>query len=224
MPSQSLLRLFQLVSPSLPVGAYSYSEGLESLVEKKIIQDASSLQKWLITELNYGSIRLETAVMVRGYHCVLKQDIKGLNDWNQWLSATRETQELRQQSWQMGQSLRRLLPDLEPNLSSIIEQIQLPCNYAIAVSLALAAWEINLSDAIIGYLWSWATNLVSAGVRLIPLGQTEGQKILLTLNSHFFEVTEDILWLKDEDLFTCSWGLALASMSHETQYTRLFRS
>ncbi len=224
MSFQSLLSLLQLVSPVLPVGAYSYSEGLETLVEQGVIQDAKTLQDWLINELSHGSIRVETALMIRGYRSFLEQDLEQLNDWNRWLSANRETKELRQQSWQMGQSFLYLLKALNPELNSTIKQIHLPCNYAIAFSLGVYAWQVNLTESVMGYLWSWQTNLVNAGVKLIPLGQTAGQQILFDLNPHLIEIAPAILTLKDEDLSSCSWGLALASMAHETQYSRLFRS
>ena len=111
MIEQNLLYLLQLVSPALPVGAYSYSEGLETLVENNIIDDSQSLQHWLTQELRYGAIRLESAVMLRAYHAVEEQDLSALSYWNHWLSAARETEELRAQSQQMGGSLMRLLKE-----------------------------------------------------------------------------------------------------------------
>lgn len=99
-----LLCLLQLASPTLPVGAYSYSEGLETLVENGTIQDRATLQHWLESELRYGAIRLEGAVMVRAYRSVKTGDLKELSYWNSWLSAARETEELRASSWQMGRS------------------------------------------------------------------------------------------------------------------------
>ena len=103
---RSFLKLLQLSSPSLPLGAYSYSEGLEYLVETNI-NTAQQLFDWLKQELTTGSIRIETAVMLRGYR--YSNDRNKLNYWNDWLTATRETKELRQQSQQMGKSLKQLL-------------------------------------------------------------------------------------------------------------------
>ncbi|MGK7930266.1 MAG: urease accessory protein UreF [Microcystaceae cyanobacterium] len=224
MFNPSLLHLLQLVSPSLPVGAYSYSEGLETLVEREIIKDSHTLKQWLLHELMFGTIHIESAIMVRGHNATLNNNLDLLNQWNQWLSAARETQELRQQSWQMGQSLQGLLIALDSQFSPILQHIEPPCNYAIALSIAFAIWEIELSDAILAHLWGWMTNLVSASIRLIPLGQTEGQQIIVGLNNSLQDTAKSILDLKDEDLFSCSWGLSLASMNHETLYTRLFRS
>ena len=155
-----------------------------------------------------------------------------MGDWNHWLSAVKETEELRQQSWQMGQSLIRLLlsipatetPNLLP-LESLVQTFGNPCHFAIAFGIAAAYWKIDsLHSVLLGYLHSWATNLVTAGVKLIPLGQTSGQQLLVELQSNLIVAAPEILGLGDDDLNTCGWGLALASMAHETQYTRLFRS
>lgn len=110
--SHALLCLLQLASPALPVGAYSYSEGLETLVNTGTIGNEQSLKHWLEQELRYGAIRLEAAVMVRAYQSAQLDDTQALGYWNNWLSALRETEELRQQSWQMGRSLIRLLLQL----------------------------------------------------------------------------------------------------------------
>lgn len=224
MTDSSLLHLLQLVSPALPVGAYSYSEGLENLVDRDVINNKKTLEDWLDRELSYGSIRIETAVMLRSYHSVCERDLKALDKWNAWLSAARETEELRQQSWQMGRSLLKLLVELQPQYRSFADAIESPCNYAVAFGIAAACWQIDNRVVAIGYLQSWTANIISAGVRLIPLGQTAGQQILINLHDIIIRVTQEILLLEDEELSSCSWGLALASMSHQTQYTRLFRS
>lgn len=223
----TLLRLLQLVSPALPVGAYSYSEGLEFLVQSHQVHDAESLNHWLLQELQYGAVRLEAAVLVRAYRAAETQSLDNLLYWNRWLSAARETEELRSQSWQMGRSLLRLFQDLQPdNLEpSWIAALQAEgTNFAIGFAIVAAEWQIDLPTAVLGYLYSWATNLVGAGVKLIPLGQTAGQKQLLQLQPILEHATNTILTLADDDLTSCGWGLALASMAHETQYSRLFRS
>jgi len=254
MDSDTLLNLLQLASPALPVGAYSYSEGLETLIAQQIIGDRFQLYNWIVRELRYGSIRVETAVMVRGYRSFHQQDLEQLQFWNAWLSAQRETRELRQQSWQMGRSLLQLLANLYPlqfgqtqrnseqtsppgrderNLSPADLELQenravvpdlSPCNYAIAFSIAAVLGNIPPETAALAYLHSWTTNLVGAGVKLIPLGQTAGQQLLVRLRDRLAIGCEEILAIADEALDSCSWGLTLASMAHETQYTRLFRS
>ncbi|NES23748.1 MAG: urease accessory protein UreF [Symploca sp. SIO3E6] len=266
-----VLSLLQLASPGLPIGAYSYSEGLESLVEVGVINHQESLKQWLEQELCYGAIRQEAAVMVRGYRSVVNQDLHSLSYWNAWATAACATQELRSQSWQMGNSLLQLLLNVgHPNLKidaetrgrgdaekercssyscgerrvnvvneslwesektsllisleDLAEAVGIPCNYAIAFGIAAAYWQIALLEATLGYLHSWASNLITAGVKLIPLGQTVGQQLLFNLHPNLGSAAEEILILEDDALCNCGWGRALASMAHETQYTRLFRS
>ncbi len=219
-----LLCLLQLANPGLPVGAYSYSEGLETLVENNIIINQESLLHWLEAELRYGAIRLEAAVMIRAYNCVLRNDLGALSRWNMWLSAVRETEELRNSSLQMGRSLIQLFAKLQPQSKITADSVGNYCNYAIAFGIAVAEWDINIQAAILGYLHSWVSNLITAGVKLIPLGQTAGQLLLVKLQPLINDAAASILALEDDNLSCCSWGLSLASMAHETQYTRLFRS
>ncbi len=231
-----ILNLLQLASPALPLGAYSYSEGLETLIHSQKITDENGLESWLMQEIRQGSIRIEAAIMLRAYRCFMGNKLTDLTDWNQWLSAARETSELRKQSWQMGNSLMKLLLELEGiqkpsstqsdifKLETCAAIIGKPCNYAIAFGLGAGYWQIEPKNALLGYLHSWATNLINAGVKLIPMGQTHGQKLLLRLHPEITKASEEIYLLEDDDLVSCSWGLGLASMQHETQYTRLFRS
>jgi urease accessory protein len=228
----ALLRLLQLASPALPVGAYSYSDGLETLVETAVVNDSKSLRQWLEQELRCGAIRLEAAVMLRAYQSTLSNSFEALGYWNAWVTAAKETAELRSQSWQMGNSLMRLLLDLSQpvdmcngaSVRDLASAAGTPCNYAIAFGIAAAYWQTESTATVLGYLHTWVSNLIGAGVKLIPLGQTTGQQLLLELSSNITLAAQEVLALKDEQLSSCNWGLALASMAHETQYTRLFRS
>lgn len=222
--SRSLLALLQLASPTLPVGAYTYSEGIETLVQTNQISTASALEQWLSQELRCGAIQIETAVVSRAYQAALCSDLDGLKYWNQWLTAFRETAELREQSWQMGRSLSRLLSDLSPQLQTQVIALEEPCNFAIVFAVTAAAWKIDRATSVLGYLQSWAANLVNAGVRLIPLGQTQGQQILFNLSEQLEQTHNQALELQDNQLACCSWGASIASMNHETLYSRLFRS
>lgn len=228
----SLLRLLQLASSTLPVGAYSYSEGLEFLIHEEKIKNAADLQVWLRQGLTYGAVQLEMTVMAQVYglatlpaatHPEAINQISPkdpIQTWNQWLSATKEGAELQQQSWQMGGSLRRLFAQLEPE--SLLADWSTPCNFAIAYILAAAHWQIPLEAALLGYAQSWASNLIAAGIKLIPLGQTQGQQLLAQLHPDLMQACATPLG--QPQLQTCGWGLALASMGHESQYSRLFRS
>jgi urease accessory protein len=232
-PHLQQLRLLQLASSTLPVGAYTYSEGLECLVESESINSAALLQDWIIQELTYGSVRIESGIMLRAHLSALQANEIKLLSWNAWWSAARETEELRLQSWQMGRSLLRLFLNLEepfptaginktwPTLQILLER---ECNFAIAFGIVAAAWQIEPINTLLGYLQSWATNLIAAGIKLIPLGQTAGQQMLLNLQPMIEGAVQEIQQLPDDALESCGWGLSLASMAHETQYSRLFRS
>ncbi|MBW4471034.1 MAG: urease accessory protein UreF [Stenomitos rutilans HA7619-LM2] len=222
--SLALLRLLQLASSALPVGAYSYSEGIEALVEADRLSDRSALENWLVQELRVGTIRVESAIMVRAYKACQTGDWDAVTHWNRWLSAARETEELRLQSLQMGRSLLRLLHDLQVLEPQATFSQGDGCHFAIAFALAAVRWQIGLHPAVLGYLHGWATNLVNAGIKLIPLGQTAGQQLLLHLQPVIQQTVAVALTLPDQDLHSCTWGLSLASMRHETQYSRLFRS
>jgi urease accessory protein len=230
MSYQSLLSLMQLVSPGLPVGAFSYSEGLEALIEQQKIQQGSELFTWLQQELRWGSIRLEGAVLLRCYEALTTHDDQALSRWNAWLSALRDSEEIRLQNWQMGRSLARLLPQIAttPEERLAFEQgigdLGEPVNFVAVFALAAHQWAIAPDLVLLGYLQSWVSNLISAAVRLVPLGQTEGQRLLQQLQMPLVTVVQELQQLPDQDLWCCSWGPALASMAHETQYSRLFRS
>jgi urease accessory protein len=220
----NFLSILQLASPALPVGAYCYSEGLEMLVENQIITNSTSLKNWLISELYYGAIRVDVAIVKRGFECVNIQDIQSLKKWNLWLSAFRDTEEIRAANWQMGRSLMTLLTKLDPQFLEIINVVGYPINYAIAYSIACSYWQINLHATLLAYLHSWLTNMITAGIKIIPLGQTAGQILLLELQPLLTQTINEVITMKDDQLECCNWGLSLASMQHETQYTRLFRS
>lgn len=221
---QQFWKVLQLASPALPVGAYSYSEGLETLRETDRLNTAEDLYHWLDLELRYGSIATEGAVLVRAFQAVQNQDLQALVHWNQWWSAWRETEELRNQSWQMGRSLSRLGLSLEPQLSVYFQACGEPCNFVIAFGTIAAQWELPLPSVVAAYLYSWLCNQVNAGVRLIPLGQTAGQQMLLDLHSSLDFATHKALTQQEQDFGSWSHGLAIVSSQHEQLYSRLFQS
>jgi urease accessory protein len=241
--SWQLLRLLQLTSPALPVGAYSYSEGIEYLCSNGSIQTESDLCDWLKNEMSFGFITNEAAIAIRAHQAMMSNDINALNYWNNWLSATRESEEVRLASWQMGQSLMKLwwqLPDSQSDRFddqlAIRESIRdlLPtakentqgkgCNYAIAFGIVAASLGIDLSNTAVGYLYSWVSNLVSAAVRSVPFGQTTGQQVIFRLSTDILGSSQLALKRLDNELEWCGWGASLACANHETQYSRLFRS
>ncbi|TYQ27485.1 urease accessory protein UreF [Pseudanabaena sp. UWO310] len=234
--SLQLLRLLQITSPALPVGAYSYSEGLEYLCSQKIIQTESDLCNWLRRELQFGFIPNETAIALRAHQAIKSHNISTLIYWNDWLSATREAEEVRLASWQMGQSLMKLWWQLTDRQNPIYTSIHtlLPttkdnpqgkgCNYAIAFGIVAASLDIDSDNTSLGYIYSWLSNLVSAAVRSVPFGQTTGQQVIFQLSGDMLNSSQLSLHRLDNELEWCGWGASLACANHETQYSRLFRS
>lgn len=220
----ALLRLLQLASPSLPVGAYSYSEGLEHAVESGAVVNADSLREWLEDALRHGGAYLEAALLVRAYDAWEAGDYARLRRWDAWLTAARESEEVRRQNLDMGRALLKLLAEIDPPPARIPELLAHPCNFALAFAVAAAHWGVACDAAVAGYLQTWAANLVGAGVKLIPLGQTAGQRLLWELQPAIEEAVRNAATISDDDLAVSNWGQALASMRHETQYSRLFRS
>ena len=202
----SLPRLLQLASPTLPIGAYSYSQGLEAAVEAAIVSDAASAERWIADVLELSVARMELAVL----RSQLEEPGQALNDF---FLASRETAELRAKTLQMGQSLAKLLADL--GVAVPINEPALPTAFACAAR----AWDISSHEAAVAYLWSWLENQVMAAVKAVPLGQTAGQKILLELGGRLGAIAE-----KEAQWSNFAPGLAFLSARHETQYSRLFRS
>jgi len=197
----SLPRLLQLASPTLPVGAYSYSGGLEAAIEAKIVFDSSSAQAWIADVLEFSVLRMEAQVL----RAQIEEPTQARNDF---FLATRETAELRAETLQMGQALARLLGDIP---------VQNPA-YPTAYALAVRRWGVEFEQAVVAYCWSWLENQVMAAVKAVPLGQSAGQKILLELGERLNEIP--VL----EDWSNFAPGLAVLSAKHEAQYSRLFRS
>jgi urease accessory protein len=220
---QALLKLLQLVSPALPVGAYSYSEGLETLIAQGLTTPAE-LVAWLEQELALGVIRLEAAVIDQVHGAVLAGDWAAIAHANHWLSALRDSEETRQQSWAMGRALVRLILDLHPALAPDLEAVGNPCNFAVGFALLAAQWEIPAEATLLGYLHGWAANLVTAAVKLVPLGQTPGQQMLLQLYPTLEATAADCRGQALDELALGGWGATLATMQHEAMYSRLFRS
>ena len=205
-------RLLQLASPTLPVGAYSYSGGLEAAIEAGLVTDAASAQRWIGDVLEHSVLRMEAPMLLR----MIEQPGA---QWNEMFLASRETAELRAETVQMGYSLNRLLPDLGIEACAL-EEPSFPAAYAHAVR----AWGIAPRQALVAYLWAWLENQVMAAVKAVPLGQTDGQRMLLSLGTRIEGLATKAMQMKDEDIGSFAPNLALLSARHETQYSRLFRS
>ena len=217
------VRLLQLASPALPVGAYSYSQGLEAAVEAGIIRDAPGAMRWIGDVLDLSLKSMEAPLFLRLVAAWESDDRDAARRWNEELIASRESAELRAETVQMGYSLRGLLRDL--GVEGTVEldafgEVAFPTAFAFAV----AAWRIDAREALAAYLFAWIENQVLAAVKSVPLGQTDGQRILMETAARVPAVVERAQALGDDDLANLAPGLALLSARHETQYSRIFRS
>jgi urease accessory protein len=219
----SELRLYQLISPSLPIGSFTYSQGLEWAIEAQWITDTPSLKQWLNSILDHSIVTLELPILLRLLSAFEASDEASVVRWTQWLLACRETAELRKEEQQRGAALARLLPSLGVSIPENIAMHVAKCQLT-GFALAAHQWGINVHKLCYGYCWGWLENIVLAGVKLIPLGQTDGQKIMFELAEKIPSSVEKALSLKDFDIHSSTPALAIASSRHETQYTRLFRS
>ena len=221
-----LVRLLQLASPTLPIGAYSYSQGLERIIEDGAVHDAATTRVWIGDVLGLVVATGDAAIAWRLLAAVRDGDWVGFATWNAWFRASRETAELRAETEQMGASLAKLAADLELLDEPARDALQHIAPVALPAAFALAArgFAVPIDAALTAYVWSWLENQVLAAVKLVPLGQVAGQRLLATLGAKIPAVVASAMNLADDDLSTFAPGLALASARHETQYTRLFRS
>ena len=225
-PTLTLVRLLQLASPALPVGAYSYSQGLESAIAHGEVRDAASAATWIGDMLELVVAPGEAAVLWRMLEALRREDWPRAAEWNDWFRASRETAELRSETEQMGVSLVRLAIDLDlldpaaQALAVTMAPVMLPAAFA----LAARGFGVPAAAALTAYIWSWLENQVLAAMKTIPLGQVAGQRMLVALGARIPAAATLARSIADEDMSTFAPGLAIASSRHETQYTRLFRS
>ncbi len=220
------LALLQLVSPALPVGAFSYSEGLEVLVQTNGLNDEQAVQDWLTAELTRGALRLEVAALPK-----LRQQLElwvhqgdvqgryGVENLDGWLLATREASELRAQQRQMGQSLVQLLNDLGHPLPESV-RFSWPAAWAWAAS----AMAIPVLEMLEGYLYGWVANQLSAAVRLVPLGPTRAQVLQQRLLPLIQEQAMQLQDMDPQQMWSAGVGASLTQLAHAELYSRLFRS
>ena len=223
MSDTALIRLMQLVSPALPIGAYAYSQGLEYAVSSGWVRDEESAFEWISGISGAGLSILDLPVLIRLYGGWQRGDHAVVEDWSRFLLANRESGELVIEDSQVGRALARLLSDLD--IQEALPWINhSQATLATLFSLAAVSWAIPVLDAVRGYVWMWSENQVIAAVRLVPLGQSAGQRILSKMILPMLEGVDRAFSIQDDEIGRSlpAWGLA--SIFHETQYTRLFRS
>ena len=222
----ALSRLLQLASPLLPVGAYSYSQGLEWAIEAGTVVDADSALLWIGDAMQLSLCRFELPILWRLRQCWEQGDDEGLARWNRLWCAGRDNAEARAETLQMGYSLARLLNELNALDAQAGERLRgvTPASFPLAYAVAASVWFIDAEKAQHAYAWSWAENQVSAALKAVPLGQVAGQRLLLALGSRIADAVTMARTLDDDEISNFAPGLALAGCLHETQYSRLFRS
>lgn len=222
----ALLRLLRLASPALPVGAYAYSQGLESAVDAGTVHDLGTARIWISDALHFSFARLEAPLWWRLHHAWVNNDAAAAVHWNVFFLAARETAELRAETLQMGYSLRRLLTELDELdefMRRALDTLAEPTYPAVA-AFAAASWNIPAPPGLLAYSWAWAENQVMAAMKAVPLGQLAGQRLLSALEAPLTEAAELATTLADDEIANFTPGLAIASSLHETQYSRIFRS
>ena len=226
--SAGLLQLVWLASPALPVGGFSYSEGLEAAVDNGHVHGEASATTWLLDQLHLGLARSDLAVVAQAIPAWRANDLTRIAELNQWVLHTRETQEFRLQAEQMGRSLQewsRTLGDLGNGIFEQLKSAQLETpTYPVAMACAMARSDARIQDALLTYGFAWAENMVQAAIKSVPLGQSAGQRMLAQFAQAMPAAVEHALGLTDTTRQAFAPLLAILSAQHETQYSRLFRS
>lgn len=221
-----LPRLLQLASPALPVGAYSYSQGLEWAADSGTVRDEISALTWIGDLLEWNMGRFEAPLLAQMLRACIAHDSTRLTQLNLRFLASRESAELRAETLQMGYSLVRLLSELgdegaQPlTLARSFETPVFPTVWACTA----AAWQIEEDAALSAYLWSWVENQTLAAIKAVPLGQAAGQRIMLALGNRIAPLVERARQMPETDFSNFAPGFAITCSQHETQYSRLFRS
>ena len=227
MPATTLLQLMWLASPALPVGGFSYSEGLESAVDHGLVTHEAQAGDWLLAQLRLNLARCELPVLAQLCKAWQAFDAARVEQLNDWLRQTRETAELRAMAEQMGRSmldwLRNTPQGTDPRiglLASLKPAPLWPTSFALAAVLAGAAPR----DALLAFAWGWAENMAQASMKAVPLGQAAAQRALARVAAVIPDIVDAALALPEAQQQAFSPMFAILSSRHETQYSRLFRS
>ena len=229
LPAPSLLQLMWLASPALPIGGFSYSEGIEAGVDSACIATFREANDWLVDQLHLTLERADLAVVAKAIPAWRRDDLDRIDELNNWVLQTRETSELRLQTEQMGRSMLdwlRKQPSFHVNfqLDRNAQDFLKSPTYPLVFALAASATQASVRDCLMSFAFGWAENMTQAAVRAVPLGQTDGQRILANLADSIPATVDAAIRLQDSERQAFSPMLAILSSQHETQYSRLFRS
>ena len=216
-----------LASPALPVGGFSYSEGLEAAVEGGLVGNEAEASVWLADQLHLSLARCDIAVVAKAFAAWQRGDLLAIDTLNRWIGTTRETRELRQQAEQTGRSLVEWLKNRggaeDPRVAALKALLPAP-TWPVAFALAAAQTGAPLREALLAFTFGWAENMVQAALKSVPLGQSAGQRILAGLTAAIPDAVDRATRLSSEERQAFTPMLAIVSAQHEAQYSRLFRS
>lgn len=222
----NLNRLLQLCSANLPVGGFSFSQGLEYAVEMDWVTDPATTKDWISFNLSQSIAHTDLALLNRLQKSLVEDDFISFQQWNQHALACRESNELYLADVAMGKALMRLLKDIQSidsqHFAELIKQKEISFVSAFALSAHLFGLDLTTMQS--GFCWAYIDNQVAAATKLVPLGQTQGQNLLFELTEHVEQAIEQANQVDDDNIGASLPRLAMASAWHETQYTRLFRS
>lgn len=226
LDSYQLMQLLQLTSPALPIGGFSWSQGLEFAIDAAWLRNEADTLAWLRGLIRHSLANLDLPVLQRLHQAASLQQpseqIAQLSAWNRFILASRETAELQLEDTQMGAALRRLLLDL-----GFFREEDFPAgdvSYLTAFAMAAVEKQVTVQAACTGFMWSWVENQIAAALKAFPLGQTAGQRIFHGLVDDVMAALQQGMNLPDEMIGNSMPGQVMASMLHEEQYSRLFRS
>lgn len=235
VPQAALYRLLAFLSPAFPVGAFTYSHGLEQVIEDGDVRDAASLQAWLVDILRYGAGRSDAILLKETMFAAERGDETSLRELIDLGLALQPSKERHLETSAQGTAFVKAVREAwmpsnnDPAtvvFSSLANSEDAPETwpYPVAVGLTAAAWKLPVEATVMSFLHAFSANIISAAVRAVPLGQSDGQRVLAALEPVISQVTSEALDASCDDLGTSTFLADIASMAHETQYTRLFRS
>ncbi len=222
LPAASLLQLIWLASPALPVGGFSYSEGLEAGIEWAGIATEAAASDWLADQLHLSLARGDLSIVAQACPAWRSGDTARIRALNDWVFQSRESSEFLLQTGQMGRSFVEWLKLHHADTTAVFDG--LPASYPIAFAFAASRTEAPVRDVCLAFAFGWAENMTNAAVKAVPLGQSAGQRMLGRLAAEIPAAADRAITLGDDERQAFSPMLAVLSARHETQYSRLFRS
>lgn len=223
MQTSSLLNLLHISSPALPIGAFAYSQGLEYTLEAGWCKNADDVEMWIKSVMTQGLGGVDLPILKRLHQAWAKNDVQALQYWNAMLLAFRETKELYLEDIQVGDAFKQWH---KTQSAEHLEKLEFIDNPTVASMYGLngVIKGLTIEECLIGFVWAWLENQITAASKAMPMGQTDGQNIIRHVIPEIEAVIESAMTLSDDDIGSALVGLSMSSALHEHQYSRLFRS